>query len=407
MLNALRSFTKTLPLLLTAFLLSVAVWIMAVTSSDPSIEKAYPNNVPVEIIGQGSDLVITTDLPEKISLTLRAPTSIWSSLLAQKVPVRAVMDISGLGEGTHTVPIQVQIGIKPVEISSYSPRSATVELETLKTQQFDIRLINQGALAVGYQSNPAEMSESTVLVSGAKSFVEKVSEVRAVVKLTDAKTDINQTITLQAVDANGSLIKDVSLTPDKITVTQKVFERGGYRNVVVKVVTNGQADVGYRLSSLSVYPPTVTVYSTDTTLIDALPGYIETKPIDLSRKTESFEQEIDLNLPAGIQVIDNLYATVSVEITPIITTQSFSNVTIDSTGLDSSLTATILPEQVDIIVSGPLKALEAVNPIDLRITLDLTGYARGTYTLEPEYSINYPDIKVESISPTTFMVTIQ
>jgi hypothetical protein len=93
MIEKLRSFTKTLPSLFTALALAIAVWIMAVTSSDPSLEKAYPNPVPIEIIGQASSTVINTILPNEVSLTLRAPTSIWNSLLGEKVPVRAIMDL--------------------------------------------------------------------------------------------------------------------------------------------------------------------------------------------------------------------------------------------------------------------------------------------------------------------------
>lgn len=407
MLKALRSFAKTLPLLITAIILAIAVWVMAVTSSDPSVERVYPTAVPVEIVGQSSDLVITSEVPENISLILRAPTSIWTSLTSQKVLVRAIMDLSGLGEGEHTVPVQIQIGIRPVEIRSYAPRSASVQLQTLETRTFDIRVINQGSVAVGFQSNPAEMSETSVLVSGAKSFVGMVSEVRAVVKLTDAKTDINQTITLQAVDANGSVVKDVSLSPDKITITQKVVERGGYRNVVVKVVTNGQPAPGFRLSSIPVYPPTVTVFSSDPALIDALPGFIETNPIDLSKKTDSFEEEIGLNLPDGIQVIDDPSVLVRVEITPIISSLSIADVLVEASGLITSLEAIILPDKVDIIVSGPLNILETLDVTTLRVLLDLSEYEAGTYTLEPDYSLNIPDVKIESISPTTFKVTIK
>ncbi len=406
MLKALRSFAKTLPLLITAIILAIAVWVMAVTSSDPSVERVYPTAVPVEIVGQRSDLVITSEVPENISLILRAPTSIWTSLTSQKVLVRAIMDLSGLGEGEHTVPVQIQIGIRPVEIRSYAPRSASVQLQTLETRTFDIRVINQGSVAVGFQSNPVEMSETSVLVSGAKSFVGMVSEVRAVVKLTDAKTDINQTITLQAVDANGSVVKDVSLSPDKITITQKVVERGGYRNVVVKVVTNGQPAPGFRLSSIPVYPPTVTVFSSDPALIDALPGFIETNPIDLSKKTDSFEEEIGLNLPDGIQVIDDPSVLVRVEITPIISSLSIADVLVEASGLITSLEAIILPDKVDIIVSGPLNILETLDVTTLRVLLDLSEYEAGTYTLEPDYSLNIPDVKIESISPTTFKVTI-
>ncbi|MDP3449395.1 MAG: CdaR family protein [Anaerolineaceae bacterium] len=405
--KALRSFAKTLPLLITAIILAIAVWVMAVTSSDPSVERVYPTAEPVEIVGQRYDLVITVELHDNVSLILRAPTSIWTSLTSQKVLVRAIMDLSGLGEGEHTVPIQIQIGIRPVEIRSYAPRSASVQLQTLETRTFDIRVINQGSVAVGFQSNPAEMSETSVLVSGAKSFVGMVSEVRAVVKLTDAKTDINQTITLQAVDANGSVVKDVSLSPEKITITQKVVERGGYRNVVVKVVTNGQPAPGFRLSSIPVYPPTVTVFSSDPALIDALPGFIETNPIDLSKKTESFEEEIGLNLPVGIQVIDDPSVLVRVEITPIITSLSISDVLVEAIGLNTKLEAIILPDKVDIIVSGPLNILETLDVTTLRVLLDLSEYKAGTYTLEPEYSLNIPNVKIESISPTTFKVTIK
>ncbi len=407
MLKALRSFSKTIPLLVTSFVLAVAVWIMAVTSSDPSLEKAYPNTVPVEIIGQRSDLVITTDLPEKISLTLRAPTSIWENLIAQKVPVRAIMDLSGLGVGTHVIPIQVQIGIKPVEIRSYSPRSVTIEMDELETKQFDIRVINQGSLAVGYQSNPPVLSETTVLVSGAQSYVNAVSEVRAVVKLTDVKSDISQSITLQPVDVNGLVVKEVSLTPDKITVNQKVFERGGYRNVVVKVVTNGQVAAGFRLASWTVYPPTVTVYSSNTTLIDELPGYVETKPVDLSQKSESFTDQIELNLPDGIQVVDDLFVQVNVDITPIIGNLSLTNIPVETIGLDSPYEAEIVPDKVNVIITGPLNALDSLKLDELRVLLDLTGYTPGSYTIEPTYTLNVAGLQAESISPTTFKITIK
>ena len=97
------------------------------------------------------------------------------------------------------------------------------------------------------------------------------------------------------------LLTGVSISPDKVDYTQDVAERGGYRNVVVKVVTSGQVTTVINLTSLSVFPPTVTVYATDPLIIDALPGYVETMPIDLSEKNADFEQRVTLNLPIGVQ----------------------------------------------------------------------------------------------------------
>jgi YbbR domain-containing protein len=407
MVSALRAFSKTLPSLITALLLAVAVWILAVTSSDPSIEKIYPNTVSVEVIGQASNLVITTELSETVSLTLRAPTSIWNSMVTEKAPVRAVIDLSGLGEGTHTIPIQIQIGIKPVEIRSFTPRSIFLELEPLASQSFDITIINQGVLAVGYQSETPKLSETSAIVTGAKSLVDRVDQVRAVVRLTDVKASISESISLQPVDKNGIVVKRVSVTPEKITLTQVVSERGGYRNMVVKVVTVGQIADGYHLTYLSVSPLTVTVFSTDPVLVDALPGYIETKPFDLTGRKDNFEDSVELLLPAGIQAIDSQSVLVNVGISAIQSSLALNDVKVEVFGLHANLKAIILPDKVNIIVSGPLNALETINLTDLRVILDLTGFLAGKYTLEPDASLNIPNIKIESLSPTTFVITIR
>jgi YbbR domain-containing protein len=122
----LRRITRNLPTLLLSFLLAVMVWALAVNSIDPSVEKVYPNPVTIEVIGQAPNLMITSDLPQTISVTLRAPNSTWNSLLNEKAPVRAIVDLSGLSVGPHVVPIQIQIGIRPVEITAQNPRSVNI-----------------------------------------------------------------------------------------------------------------------------------------------------------------------------------------------------------------------------------------------------------------------------------------
>lgn len=407
MIENLRAFTKTLPSLIIAFLLAIAVWIMAVTSSDPSVENVYPNRVPIEVVGQASATVINTDLIEDVSITLRAPTSIWNTLLLEKAPVRAFIDLSGLGVGSHTVPVQVQIGIKPVEILTFGPRSVTLEIEPLLTQTMDIRVIFQGSLPVGYEAQEPVLSDTSVTVSGAKSLVEKVTEVRAVIKLSDVKTNINQSVQLVAVNANGQTVTGVSISPDKVDYTQSVAERGGYRNVVVKVVTSSQVKNGYKLTYLSVFPPTVTVYATDPLVINALPGYVETMPIDLSENNADFEQRVSLNLPTGVQALEGEQITVNVGISPIESTLSLVDVIVEPVGLTTGRTAIIEPEKVNVVISGPLIVLQAINASDLRVLLDLTGMGIGKYTLAPPMLLNIPGLAISSLTPTTFVIEIK
>lgn len=406
MLNRLRSWTKLLPILIISLLVALAVWVLAITSSDPSETKEYLNPVPIEIVGQATNMVIINDLPETVNLNLRAPKSIWNELTSGRATVRAFIDLSGLKEGDHSVPVEIQVGIKPVEVVNYNPVEVAVSLETLVNKQFEIKVVNRGALPVGYQSEEPQLSESNAIVSGASSRVEQVSEIRALVDLSQVRSDINQTIALQAVDANGLSVRDVTVYPDKITLIQAVAQRGGYRNVVVKVVTEGQVANGFRLTSISVFPPTITVFSIDPIVVDNLPGYIDTYPVSIMNKMESLTETVDLKLPSNVQVIGVSQVVVKVGIEPVVSSLALSDVKVETIGLATNLKAVILPEKVNIIISGPVPALESLFVNDVRVLVDLTGVLPGKYTMEPVISLNIPGLKIESISPSSFEINI-
>lgn len=407
MLSRLRSFTKLFPLILLSIIVALAVWILAVTSSDPSETRQYPGSVPIEIIGQSTNLVVTNELPDSVTINLRAPNSIWESLNEGKGNVRAFIDLSSVSSGETSVPVQVQVGIKPVEIVSFSPQEVDLVLEPLSSKQFDIMVVTRGALPVGYQTAEPELSVKQAVVSGAESRVAQVVEVRATVDLSQVRSDINQTITLQPVDVNGLLVRDVIVTPEEITLMQSVSQRGGYRNVVVIVVTEGQVRQGYRLSSITVNPPTVTVYSTDTSIVDALPGSIETRVISLIDRQEDFTETVELNLPANLQVIGSTQVEVKVDIEPVVSSIALSDIPMEEIGLASNLTADFLPELANIIITGPLPALDTLFVSDVRVMIDLTGYLPGTYLItDPILTLNIPGLTIESISPETFEVTI-
>ena len=82
---------------------------------------------------------------------------------------------------------------------------------------------------------------------------------------------------------------DLTFNPADIAATIPITQKGGYRNVVVKVITQGSLANGYRLSNISVNPPTVTVYSSDPAKVEALPGYVETTPINLGEFTTGYQ----------------------------------------------------------------------------------------------------------------------
>jgi YbbR domain-containing protein len=405
MLSMLRNLWKILPTLLLSFALALAVWISAVTASDPMVKQDYPHPVSINIVGQDPTMIITSSMPTTIALKLNAPQTQWNLLTSESNPIRAFIDLSGLKTGTHTVLVQVQ-GINPAEIVSYSPSSLDIVLEKLDTLVFQIRLVQQGQLAIGYQAGIAVINPTNASVSGPESAVKRVQEVQAVLDLSQVHENINRTLPLQAVDVNNGPVTGLTISPAQITVSQSITQMGGYRNVVVKVMVTGQIADGYRLTNLSVFPPAVTLFSTDPNLVNNLPGYVETASLALNNAKDDLDVKLGLSLPPGVSVVGDQTVEVIVGVAAIESSLTLSNQPVVAIGLPPGLAARTSPETVDVILSGPLPLLDALTQSDLRVVVDMTGASVGTYQRTPKVELTIPELNVESILPGTIEVVI-
>ena len=280
----IRWLSTNLRTFLWAFAMALAVWVAAVTVADPDEVRQYPEPIPVEIIGQDPGLIITGEVPDQIELTLRAPSSVWESMLTGDEELRAILDLSGLSDGEHTLEIQIQIPTHPVRIVSATPRTATVTLEPLATQTLPVELDITGEPAIGYQAGDPILDPTEIVVSGPQSQVERVVQVRASINLTGVRESIDQTVSVQALDENNQIVANLGLNPAEVLITLPVSQQGGYRDLAVKVVVSGQVASGYRLANISVFPPVVTVFSGDPALVNSLPGVLETQPLDLGKR---------------------------------------------------------------------------------------------------------------------------
>lgn len=405
-MNFLRKIIKNLPSFMTALVFAVAVWIFAVTQSDPTQTRAYPSQVDLEIFGLDPNLMIVNDINDKVTLTVRAPASILDQLENDSSLITAVLDLSGLEAGVHTLTPQINIGLSPAEVVRLSPATVYIKLDTVVTREFPILIKMIGNPTIGFEVQEPELSAENVTISGPKTLVDSIDQVLGEVSVVDASEDIQRTVDLVAYDEEGQEVEGISITPDSIEVLIPVTQRGGYRTVVVKIVTSGQIAAGYRLTDIYSMPPTVTIFSSDPTLVESIPGFIETTPINLNGANESLEIRVALNLPEGINVVGSQNVTVQIGIEPIESSISFSNIAVQTEGLQDGLTAIISPQFVDVFLSGPLNLLEQLDPTTLLVVIDLTDRGPGTYQLAPEVILENGDVQVDAILPNTIEVTI-
>jgi YbbR domain-containing protein len=404
--NMLKRIADNLRLLLWALVLALAVWVAAVTSSDPDEVRIYPNPVNIQIVGQGSGLIITGDVPHQAQITMRAPRSVWDQLTAKPDSVRAELDLSGLKQGKHQLNLQIQVDERPVRIVQISPDSIPLTLESLVTESFPLNVDVSGQPAVGYQAGNPTLDVEQVIVSGAQSLVSRVKRVSVSVNVGGARERISSSTSITAYDETNQAVNGINLQPETAHITLPISQQSGFRDMAVKVVVHGQVANGYRLDNISVFPPVVTVYSSDPALVSALPGVVETQPLDLQNINNDINTHLGLSLPSGVSVIGDPNVSIQADISAIESSLTLSNEKVEVTGLSSEMSAQISPATVDVIISGPLPLLDTLTHQDVLITVDATALSEGTHQLTPSVQILVSNLQVESILPGTVEVTL-
>jgi YbbR domain-containing protein len=399
-----RWFVRNFGTLLLAFLLALVVWVSAVIAADPNEERGYIRPLPV--IGLSTDLVMINEMPGQVRITLEAPRSILDELTNTPSLLSAWVDLAGLGPGEHTVKTQVRWEREPIRLVKVEPAEFMVNLEKFIEKTLPITLIVQGDTALGYSKGTPTMIPDEVLVSGREPLVNQVSQVQALLDIKGANETVEVSIPLIPIDQNGEEVLNVTITPKTTLVIQPISLLGGYKNVVVKVVTFGQIAEGYRLTNISITPLTVTVFSDDLQRINELPGYIETEPVDLTGLNDDIEIRVDLSLPEGVRPVGEQSVLVQISVAAIEGTLPFT-LPVEAIGLSPTLIATISPPVVDILALGALPILDKLTADSFRVIVDLTGLEPGVYQLPVLLDLVPESIEIESVLPESVEVVIE
>lgn len=388
-----------------AFVLSVAVWVVAITEENPSEVRLFDDPIPIEIVGKRNDMVVVGPITTHATVSLRAPRSVWNTLTSDQV--RLIADLSGLEAGAHEVEIQPEVTVSTARVVAVSPATLVVTLEALRRREVEIRVQVEGAPAVGYQVGEAVVDPAQATLSGPESLVAQVSELVAVANVDGLKDDLDRVIKLQAVNADGEpLGTSVQVTPASVRVVLPIEQQSGYKDVAVKVIWRGQVAAGYRLTDIKVSPPIVTVFSSEPSAVDALPGFVETEPLDLTARQRDIDVCVDLALPAGVSLVSVRCVSVVIGVAAIESSVTVPR-EVDVRGLGAGLQATASPGTVDVVLTGALPVLEGLTQDDVRVVIDVTGRGPGTYQLTPEVILLPSDVEASLVLPATIEVIIE
>jgi YbbR domain-containing protein len=197
-------------------------------------------------------------------------------------------------------------------------------------------------------------------------------------------------------------IKVTRLSPSTITLDVERIEK---KKLNILPVLQGSPQTGYEVVSVKFAPDAVVVTGPPSALsnMDA----IWTKPINVEKKTESFNQAVTLDLPGSLlnlDLKDKESVKVDVIIDQKIVTRSFDEISVKI--LNSSGKVQVNPEKVKVRLMGPVNSLEKVDKNkDLEVSLDVSDLSPGDY--KRKLVLKKPkDLTLLEISPNNADVKI-
>ena len=403
-----QRFFRHFSSILISLILATLVWVTAINEQNPPREDEYLPNIPLEVIPPAEGLVTTDTLPETVHLRLRAPENSWLDLSPSKF--KATLDLSQLPAGFNDVPIQVVASDPEIEIIKTKPEAVSVNLQVEQTIVVTVEIKVMDNPPLGYVSRTPKADPEFVNVTGPTSLISQVDKAVSEIFIRGSKETIEGTRDVIIRDRDDQTINELKVDPSKVKITLPIEQKFGYKDVSIRAVLVGRVAPGYRVSSVSVNPPTLTVVG-NPDVVSSLGGLIETAQIDLSQATEDIARKVPLNLPDGVTVVwpqgQNGGAS-GVEVTVEITAIEDGIILqrpVTQQGIDPGYWWIASPERADVFLSGPIPQLQTLKASDVEVIVDLFGLEPGVHKVQPTVFLP-DDFRVDAILPEVIEVTI-
>lgn len=392
-------------MMILSIVIAVFLWIYVVTDQNPKIFDTI-DNVPVKLTGVESLKergLIISDSPEYL-VDIRVYGRRNDLININKENIEAQVDVSQLNtKGTHYLPINISGIPEDVEISHRNPEAIEITLDQIVTQEKSVEVEVTGNPSQGRSYMNYIVDPKTVQIEGPENVLNNIRNVVATIDISNADGNVNRTLPLRAIDNSGQQVKDVKILPDKVGVTVPIEPTR-----TVPIVDNmiGKLPQGYEITNISLSPSNILIGGSERQLntIES----ISTEEINIDGKTKSFEQQVQLQLPADTKVINgDETVTVEVSIKPS-PQKTFEIKNIEVLNLKEPLTIQedMKNQPIKIILSGPEDQIDALQEEDISPYIDVKNLGEGQHDVPIQ--LNLPKgILLKSMEPDHLSIHIQ
>ncbi|NVY97086.1 hypothetical protein HU830_08125 [Lactobacillus sp. DCY120] len=210
--------------------LGLAIWIYVSISSpllNNTRDSANSNNVAVANksatitmnlqVNANTQAYFITGYPKQVTVKVKGPAALVTATKNTQ-NFTTYIDLNRLGVGKHRVRVK-QRGLNRDLTYQIKPSSLDIKIEPRLEETFPIQTnYDRKQIATGYQVHELKVNPQVVQVIGARSEVERVSQVVAQINVPkNTKTNFQQEVLLQALDIQGHTLS-VLINPQTTNV---------------------------------------------------------------------------------------------------------------------------------------------------------------------------------------------
>ncbi len=369
---------------LLALMLSLALWTFVSFTGNPTEEREV--DVPVTVVEPPEGLVVVdpdTGLPLQPRLTTTVQVAVPRSDVAN-VRVEnfsATADLSQLDVGDQTV----QIEIDPpagARVRRHQPTTLSVRVVPQASGTFPVTISTRNRPAFLFEARDITVALKQATATGPQQLLERVARISVQIDLEGRTATFTDDFTLQAVDVAGAVVPGIEITPASTQVTVPIRPRVNVQRVSVLPRIVGQPAAGYtnergddRIDWNPKYVELIAPFE--------ITGTLTTEPIELTGRTESFTQTVQLDdIDPSITLLTSNLITVTVPVVPF-QTPSLGPVfvPVNVTNLGADLQWTAQPLGLTVNARGTADQFKQLENNPVQALVDVRGLGPGTYIL--------------------------
>lgn len=368
------------------------------------IDHTKTVSAPLMIENLSSDLAIAepiTTVEATISGKLREIAGLSDQNLQFSLDAS---NIAGIGQ--YTIKIQPKLVPKHIRIVSITPPELQITAELISSKTVDVAALSKGSPNDKYSIRSLTPIPLQVLVFGAPSLLNKISQARAYVDVSGHRTSFSSPAKTVIQDARGQTIYSLKITPETIKINVEIVAGASIRNLGLKPAFTGELPGGFWVQEVIFDPPVAQVRGPQKNLEGI--NFLLSTAINLNNRRGSFNEQVAVDLPSGVEMVGENVVMARVIINSSEGTRQLDIVPQYASVTEGFGVTTITPTSVQVVVSGDPKAINQLTRSDVKLNLDLKGALSGTnqIIITPAMFSTPANIQVVSFTPDTVEVVL-